>query len=147
VNYEIVSFTATWNPAKISREKIIRLEQEMREMDQVQIETKHRFSEGIYAREITIPKGCLLTGKVHKTVHLNIISKGDITVWTEDGMKRVQAPYTMVSQPGTKRVGFAHEETVWTTIHGTHETDLDTLERDLIEPEMIEYQGDMKWLG
>jgi hypothetical protein len=147
VNYEIVSFTANWNPTKISRDKIIRLEQEMREMDQVQIETKHRFSEGIYAREITIPKGCLLTGKVHKTVHLNIISKGDITVWTEEGMKRVQAPYTMVSQPGTKRVGFAHEETVWTTIHGTHETDLDTLERDLIEPEMIEYQGDMKWLG
>ena len=145
--YEVVKFTASWEAQNISKDKIARLEQHMLEMEQTPIETKHRFSEGVYAREITIPKGCLLTGKVHKTVHLNIISKGDITVWTEDGMKRVQAPYTMVSRPGTKRVGFAHEETVWTTIHGTHETDLEALERDLIEPEMIEYQGEMKWLG
>lgn len=125
----------------------MRLEEKMLDMPQFEIEPVHRFSDGLYAREITIPKGCLLTGKVHKTVHLNIISKGDITVWTEEGMKRVQAPFTMVSKPGTKRVGYAHEDTVWTTIHGTHETDLDKLERDLIESDMIEYQGAPKWLG
>jgi len=146
--YEVKSFTVGWMPkAPPTRAQIMRLEREMRAFEPIEIKTTHRFSDGVYAREIFIPKGCLLTGKVHKTVHLNIISQGDISVWTEEGMKRVLAPFTMVSQPGTKRVGFAHEDTVWTTIHGTHETDLEKLEAELIEPELIEYQGEMKWLG
>ena len=114
------------------RERIAYLEGEMRKCPQVEIPPKHYFAKGLYAREITIPKGTLLTGKIHKTEHLNIISKGDISVLTEDGPKRVQAPFTMVSRPGTKRVGYAHEETVWTTIHATTETDLEKLEADLI---------------
>lgn len=94
----------------------------------------HHFAPGVYARELTIPAGVMLTGKIHKTEHLNVVSAGDITVWTEDGMKRVQAPYTFVSKPGTKRIGLAHSDTVWTTIHVTHETDLDRIEAEVIEP-------------
>lgn len=115
------------------RERILYLESAMKKSQScIDIEPMHYFSKGLYAREITIPKGTLLTGKIHKTEHLNIISKGDISVLTEDGPKRIQAPFTMVSQPGTKRVGYAHEETVWTTIHATEETDLVQLEADLI---------------
>lgn len=120
-------------PAVPTREQIIALEREMLKLPQEPIEPVHRFAEGLYAREITIPAGCLLTGKVHKAEHLNIISKGTITVWTEDGMKTLSAPCTLVSRPGTKRVGLAHTETVWTTIHATRERDIDTLERELVE--------------
>lgn len=101
-------------------------------MPQVDIPLVHRFSNGLYAREIFIPKGTILVGKIHRYESLNIVSMGDITVLTEDGAKRVQAPYTVVSPPGTKRVGFANEDTVWTTIHATDETDLGKLEDDLI---------------
>lgn len=80
-----------------------------------------------------IPAGTVATGKVHKTLHLNILSQGDVSVLTEDGMKRIQAPCTIVSPPGTKRAVYAHTDVVWTTIHGTHETDLEKLEADLIE--------------
>ncbi len=114
-------------------DKIFLLENEMKKLEQIEITPVHYFANGLYAREIFIPKGVLLTGKIHKTEHLNILSKGDITVWTEDGMKRLQAPFTMVSRPGTKRVGLAHEDTVWTTIHATNETDLEKLELELIE--------------
>lgn len=106
----------------------------MLDMPQVEIPPRHYFAQGLYAREITIPAGTVLTGKVHAAEHLNIISQGDITVWTEDGMKRLQAPFCLVSRPGTKRVGFAHTDTVWTTIHATTETDLAALERELIVP-------------
>ena len=117
---------------KPMRERIDKLEAEMFKQEQVAIATTHHFAKGIYAREILIKAGTLLTGKIHKTEHLNIVSKGSITVWTEDGMKRVDAPFTMVSRPGTKRVGYAHEDTVWTTIHATDETDLEKLEAELI---------------
>lgn len=107
----------------------------VRECVPVEIEPVHRFAQGIYAREITIPAGTLLTGKIHRTQHLNVISAGDISVWTEgEPVRRIKAPYTFVAEPGTRRVGYAHADTVWTTIHATTETDLERLEATLIEP-------------
>lgn len=125
-------------PSTPSREQIVRLERLMAEYgQQVEVETIHHHSDGLYGREIRIKAGTLLTGKVHRGEHLNIVSKGRITVWTEDGMKTVEAPFTLVSKPGTKRVGFAHTDTVWTTIHPNpeNERDLDKLEAAYIIPE------------
>jgi hypothetical protein len=118
------------------REKIDALEVKMLACPQVEIPPRHYFAKGLYAREITIPRGTLLTGKIHTTEHLNIISKGEISVLTEHGPKRVKAPCTLISPPGTKRLGFAHEETVWTTIHANpeNEHDVDKLEAVLISP-------------
>lgn len=121
-----------------SRASIVRLEEAMKALPQLEIKTTHHFAEGLYAREIMIPAGCLLTGKIHRGEHLNIVSQGEITVWTEGGMKTVKAPFTMVSKPGTKRVGLAHTDTVWTTIHASNETDLALLEAELIEAPMLE---------
>ncbi len=99
------------------------------------------FSKGVYAREITIPAGTVLTGKIHKFQNLNIMSKGDMSVLMEDGtVKRVQAPFTIVSPPGTRRAAFAHSETVWTTIHGTDETDVDKIEAEFIAQTPGDYQ-------
>lgn len=122
-----------------SRAQIQSLEAHLAQMPQLEITTRHHFAKGLYAREIVIPAGTILTGKVHAEEHLNIVSKGRIAVWTEDGMREVSAPFTMVSRPGTKRVGLAIEETVWTTIHAnpTDDTDLALLEAKLIEPEAI----------
>jgi hypothetical protein len=117
-----------------AREQILALEDRLRELPQLDIKTTHRFSKGLYAREIFIPKGTVLVGKVHRFENLNIISQGDITVLTEDGALRIKAPFTVVSPPLTKRVGYAHEDTVWTTVHATDETDPEKLEDELICP-------------
>jgi hypothetical protein len=118
-----------------TREQIERLEAQMRTMEQLPIEPVHHFADGLYAREILIRAGTILTGKVHSTEHLNIVSQGRIAVWTEDGMKIIAAPCTLVSRPGTKRVGFAIEDTVWTTIHANPQnlSDLGALELALID--------------
>lgn len=118
-----------------TREQIERLEAQMRIMEQLPIVPVHHFADGLYAREILIRAGTLLTGKVHSTEHLNIVSQGSIAVWTEDGMRIVTAPCTLISRPGTKRVGFALEDTVWTTIHANPQnlTDLTALELALID--------------
>lgn len=114
------------------REKLARLEAMLFSGQVLELPVKHHFSRGVYARELFIPKGTVLVGKIHKYSQINIVSKGDISVLTEDGVKRVKAGDTIVSSPGIKRAGFAHEDTIWTTIHGTHETDLERLEDELI---------------
>lgn len=100
---------------------------------QVDIPVRHHFAPGVYAREMTAPAGVIVSGKVHKTEHLNILSKGEISVLTENGVKRLKAPHTFISKPGTKRIGYVHEELVWTTIHNTHETDVAKIEQDLVQ--------------
>ena len=82
---------------------------------------------------ITIPAGATVTGKVHSTEHIFMVIKGDITLVTEHGRKRVQGPYQCVCAPGTKRAGHAHTDVVCTNIHITDETDLTALELLLID--------------
>lgn len=138
----------------VLQERVENFETSMKEMpNQIDIPTQHYFSEGVYAREITIPKGTLLTGYIHKYRNLNIMSKGDMTVLTENGPVRIQAPYTVVSPPGTKRIAYAHEDCVWTTIHGTNETDIDKIENHFISSTYEEYveflknEKDKLWHG
>ena len=106
----------------------------------VEIPVKDYFSKGVYAREIFIPKGTVITGKIHKYTTLNIMSQGEMSVLTEDGIKRVKAPFTIVSPPGTRRVAYAHEDTIWTTIHGTEKTDVDEIEAEFVAQTPKDYQ-------
>lgn len=121
------------------RSKVNRAEAVMLTMPQVEMPVKHHFSQGVYARELFIPKGTVLTGKIHKYPQLNILSKGELSVLTEDGIKRVKAPFHVVSPAGTKRIAFAHEDSVWTTIHGTEENDLEKIENHFIAQSEQEY--------
>lgn len=92
---------------------------------------QHWQTPGIYAREIHLAAGTLVVGKIHRHRHLNIISKGSVTVFTEFGEETLTAPATFTSEPGTKRVVLTHEDAIWTTIHPNplNETDVPTLER------------------
>jgi len=90
-----------------------------------------------YAREMLIPKGTLIIGKIHKHKHLNIISKGKVVVYTEFGEKHMEGPITFISEIGLKRSVYALEDTLWTTIHLTEfvgEENLDKIEEEVICP-------------
>ena len=131
-----------WGNNNSIREKVFNLEVLMKQLPQTDIPVKHYFSQGVYAREITIPAGIILTGEIHKFKQLNILSSGKMSVYTEEGIKRVQAPFTVVSPPGTKRIAYTHTECVWTTIHGTDETDVEIIKAQFIakdENEWLEF--------
>lgn len=88
-----------------------------------------------YAREMLIPKGTLIIGKIHKHQHLNFITKGAVTVFTEFGTKKLVAPCTFVSEVGLKRSVYAEEDTIWTTVHLTEhntESKLSEIETEVI---------------
>jgi len=127
-------------PGIANIQKIESLEDKIRAMTPVDMPVNNYFSKGVYARELFIPKGTVLTGHIHKYVNLNIMSKGELSILTENGVIRVKAPYTVVSPPGTKRLAYAHEDTIWTTIHGTEETDVDKIEAEFIAHSSEEYK-------
>lgn len=123
---------ATLLPSKPTLQQIVRLEELILHGEQVETPTRHYFAPGLYAREMFIPAGTVLTGAVHRTEHLALFV-GDITVWTEGGMTRLTGHHTFVSKPGAKRVGYAHADTWCTGFFPTDKTDVAELERDLVE--------------
>lgn len=120
-----------------TRAKIDRLQGAMRVLPQVEIPVEHTFGPGFYARTIRIAAGTVLVGKVHATEHVFIVSAGEIELATEDGTRRVRAPFQAISRPGLKRVGVAITDCVVTNVHITDETDLARLEAQLIVPEAL----------
>jgi hypothetical protein len=115
-----------------SRDKILEAERLIAQAPQVEFKVIHYFAPGLYARELHIPAGHVLTGKIHKTEHLCTISKGRIHIQSEFGGGVFEAPHTFVSKPGVKRIGYAETDTVFTCYHATHETDLAKLEAELV---------------
>ncbi len=106
---------------------------------QVEPEIIHHFAPGIYMREIRIKKGTILTGKIHKTEHLCTMN-GDIEIASQDGKGRFTGYLTFLSNPGVKRIGYAHEDTVFTTIHAIEGTDIPTLEAALVVDTFEQYE-------
>ena len=111
---------------------VLRLETAILAGPQVECPTKHYFSPGLYAREMFIPAGTVLTGATHKVRHLAVFV-GDISVWEHGKVKRITGHHTFVSEPGAKRAGYAHADTYCTGFFPTDKTDVAELERELIE--------------
>ena len=102
----------------------------------------HKFTEGLYVREMFMPKGTYIVGKIHKHEHFNFLMRGTIEVVTENGgFQTLKGPLVLVSPPGTKRVGRVITDTVWITVHHnpTNTQDLVELEKIVIAPSFEAY--------
>lgn len=114
---------------KTSREAINAFQNAaMASPDKVELKLNHIFSDGIYARELFIPKDTIVVGKIHKFHNFNILLKGRMQVLVGDEVKIVEAPFHVVSPPNTKRIAKALEDCIWITILRTDEIDLDKIE-------------------
>jgi len=122
------------------RDKVLDLEQELlesglaitgEEFDKVN-PLKHSFADGCYIREIFMPAKELVISKIHKKLHPFFILKGKVSILTEDGVQYIEAPYNGITKPGTKRILYMHEDTVFITVSVTDKTDLKEIEEELI---------------
>lgn len=107
------------------RDKIEALEAEWAKLPQVEIPVVHRFSGGIYAREITIPEDTFLTGRIYKENHFDVMVYGDVTVSSDEGKKRLTGFNIFEGNTGKKRAGYAHKETKWITFCTSEEMEDD----------------------
>jgi hypothetical protein len=133
-----------------SRDAVMRLEQAMREREHlfpVECEWRHYFAPGVYMREITMPKGALMTGRVHKHEHLSIISRGKVAAMTQDGVVVIEVRpgdhnYIFVSPAGLKRALVVIEECTWAVIHTnpTNTHDLKALEAEITAEDFKDYE-------
>jgi len=143
---------------------------------QKQITYRHLFTEkhveygvGMYAREMTAPKDCLIVGYIHKESHLTFINKGKIKVLSEsNGTEVIEAPCSFVSPRGSRRAILCLEDCIMTCVYlsGNPESDSEDLsdelqdnltpyemslltddyeEVGLVPPSEIKLQGVLEW--
>mgnify|MGYP003644296395 FL=1 len=122
------------------RKKVLDLQQELLdsgvcytgdELDKIN-PLKHSFGDGCYIREIFMPAGQVIISKIHKKLHPYFIMKGKVSILTDDGIQYIEAPYSGITKPGTKRVLYMHEDTVFITVSVTDKTDLKEIEDEVI---------------
>lgn len=123
------------------RGKILELEAAMLKLPQVDIPLRHHFAPGLYLREMEMPAGVCITGKIHKTEHYCILSRGKVTVQTEDGQETLEAPAVIHSMPGVKRALYAHNDVTWVNVHHNpeNERDLAKIEAHFVADSYEEY--------
>lgn len=138
------------------RERIMSLENAMRQLpgsyemkEFNEGKVKHHFATGVYSRELFIPAGNVIVSKIHKGKTFNVIARGRIAViCPNNGYNVYEGVKTFVSEPFTKRVVIALEDTLWITSHGyTGPEDLDIVENEIIAKDFSEASlltGDLK---
>lgn len=91
-----------------------------------------------YARQLFMPAGTVVVGKLHRLPHITFLLKGRVLVVSENGGKQdLTGPLTFISPAGSKRVFHVLEDTLLTTVHLTKqntEQDLSKIEDEVISP-------------
>jgi len=120
--------------------EILRIEQELLKMPQVELPIEHYQIDGVYARSMFIPAGTILTGKIHNFESIAILAKGRIRITNGTDSYIISEGHIMVDQPGVKRLGYAETDVVFITVHRTDNTEIEAIEKELVSATFEEYQ-------
>ena len=143
--------------SKNSRKKILKLEKSLINIaDGVNIEgdgkhivrdgniapTKHTFADGIYIRQMDMKAGSMVVGAIHNHLHVWFLLTGHLAVATESVIEEFIAPCYVVAKPGSKRVIYAIEDSIFVNIHKnpSNTRDLDELEKEIVALNYEEYE-------
>ena len=103
---------------------------------------KHTFADSIYVREMTIQQGEIIMGAIHKHLHVWFLLSGNVSVLSNGELKEYQAPCTVLSGPGVKRIIYGNEESIFTNVHKnpTNTQDIKELEKQIVALNYEEYE-------
>ena len=100
---------------------------------EIDIGIQHHFSDGLYAKQMHIPKGYAAGMHKHEYSHLSILSKGRVIVRTDEYNKEYIAPVCIDIKAGLNHTIEALEDAIWFCIHATEETDITKIDEVLIQ--------------
>lgn len=124
------------SPTPYTRAQILRLEEAICDLPQVDLDehTQHHFAPGVYLRQLLIPAGVVVTGKIHRSKHLTIIASGTVKITTDHGVEEITGPAVFVSEPGIKKAAYAVTDVTVMNVHPTDSVDVDEIEKEFIAP-------------
>ena len=103
---------------------------------------KHTFADGIYIRQMDMNAGSMVVGAIHNHLHAWFLLTGRLAVITEDSIEEFIAPSYILATPGSKRVIYAMEDSIFVNIHKnpTNTKDIKKLEDEIVSLTFKEYK-------
>lgn len=109
-------------------------------LDEIDPPVDHYLADGLYGRRVYVPAGVTIVTKVHLTQHITVALKGTCTVFGENGARNiVTAPAVFITEPGTCRAIYCHDEVEWLTVHHCELTDIPAIEHHVFCDNFKEY--------
>jgi len=107
---------------------------------------KHTFVDGVYVREMKFKKDSAVVGAIHKHLHVWFLLYGHLFIATEGSQEEYIAPCYVVAEPGSKRVIYAAEDSLFVNIHANPKniTDIEELEKQLVSLTYEDYEQYIK---
>ena len=102
--------------------------------------------DGVYVREMTMYKGMIVIGAIHKHLHMCFLLKGKLSVASRQGVVEYIAPCFIIAGPGEKRVLYAHEDSHWYNTHKNPNNikEIKDLEKEIVASSYEEYEQYIK---
>ena len=101
-------------------------------MIDIDLQIKHHFAAGLYARQMLLPRGHFAVTHAHAYDHLSILASGEVTVETDGVVVSYQAPAVITILAGQHHRIEAQHDAVWFCVHATSETDADQMDEVLV---------------
>ena len=109
-------------------------------------EYKHSFADGVYIREMKMKKGQLGFSAIHKHSYGLFLLSVILASSKEEGVEEFIAPCYIISPRGAKRIVYAVEDCVITTVHAnpTNTQDLKEIEKNNVVFSWEDYEEYIK---
>ena len=93
---------------------------------------KQHLENGLYTREVLMPKGSLVISLIHKQNHPSFFLEGEMSILADNGeVKELKAPMNLNTKIGTQRVAYMHEDCKWICVYKTDATTFEEAEVDV----------------
>ena len=103
---------------------------------------KHTFADGIYIRQMDMKADSMVVGAIHNHLHVWFLLTGHLAVATESVIEEFIAPCYVVAKPGSKRVIYAIEDSIFVNIHKNPKNikDIKKLEAEIVSLTFKDYE-------
>jgi quercetin dioxygenase-like cupin family protein len=106
-----------------------------------EIPIKNSFADQIYVRQMTMKAGHVVVGAIHNHQHVWFLLTGHVSINNNGEVIDYVAPCYTVSEPGSKRVIYAHEDSIFVNIHKNplNVKDIKKLEEEIVSISVEEF--------
>jgi len=103
---------------------------------------KHTFADGIYVRQMDMMAGSAVIGAIHNHLHVWFLLTGKLAVATENSVEEFISPCYVLAEPGSKRVIYAIEDSIFVNVHKNPNNikDIDKLEKEIVSLTFEKYE-------
>ena len=106
------------------------------------IPISHFFADQIYIRQMNMKQDQIVVGAIHNHLHVWFLMKGRVIINNNGEIVEHIAPCYTISEPGSKRLIYALEDSIFVNVHKnpSNTKNIEELEKDIVSFNTEEYK-------